>query len=73
MHNLENYITIDEEILGGTPVFKGTRVPVESMFWHLMDNVPLREFLDDFDSVTESQAKAVLEIALKFITTPQTT
>jgi uncharacterized protein (DUF433 family) len=60
MHDL---ITISPEILGGTPVFKGTRVPVESMFDHLEDGISLDEFLDDFPSVTREQAIKVLEAA----------
>ena len=46
-----NVITIDPEILGGTPVFHGTRVPIESLFDHLENGVSLDEFLDDFPSV----------------------
>ncbi|MBK9215711.1 MAG: DUF433 domain-containing protein [Chloracidobacterium sp.] len=56
-------INIDPEILGGTPVFHGTRVPVESLFDHLEEGVPLDEFLDDFPTVTREQAVEVLEMA----------
>ena len=52
-------ITISPETLGGTPVFKGTRVLVESMFDHLEDGISL----DDFPSVTREQALRVLEAA----------
>jgi len=55
-------INIDPEILGGTPVFNGTRVPIESLFDHLEEGVPLDEFLDDFPTVTKEQAVEVLEI-----------
>lgn len=41
-------INIDPDILGGTPVFSGTRVPVESLFDHLESGISLEEFLDDF-------------------------
>ncbi|MFN4254035.1 MAG: DUF433 domain-containing protein [Saprospiraceae bacterium] len=58
-------ITIDPEILDGTPVFAGTRVPVESLFWHLEDGASLDEFLDDFPSVTREQAVQVLELSNK--------
>jgi uncharacterized protein (DUF433 family) len=54
-------ITIDPEILGGTPVFKGTRVPVSSLFEYLEDNYPLEEFLECFPSVTRELALQVLE------------
>jgi uncharacterized protein (DUF433 family) len=68
MINVKDYITIDQEILGGQPVFKGTRVPVESLFDHLEKGISLEEFLDDFPSVTQEQAVAVLEIANKILT-----
>jgi len=57
-------INIDPEILGGTPVFTGTRVPVESLFDHLEDGVSIDEFLEDFPSVTREQVKAVLAESL---------
>ncbi len=49
-------INIDPEILGGTPVFDGTRVPIESLFDHLENGVSIDEFLEDFPSVTRDQA-----------------
>ena len=49
-------INIDPDILGGTPVFRGTRVPIDSLFDHLEDGVSLDEFLDDFPSVGREQA-----------------
>jgi len=58
-----NVIIIDPEILGGTPVFQGTRVPIESLFGHLEDGVSLDEFLDDFPSVAREQAIEVLSMA----------
>ena len=53
-------INIDPEILGGTPVFRGTRVPIESLFDHLEGGVSLDEFLDDFPTVKKEQAIEVL-------------
>lgn len=61
-------INIDPEILGGTPVFKGTRVPVESLFTHLERGISIGEFLDDFPSVSREQVLFVLEIAEKLTT-----
>lgn len=61
-------INIDPEILGGTPVFRGTRVPIESLFDHLESGVSLDEFLDDFPSVQRKQAIEVLEMAEKLLT-----
>ena len=54
-------ITINPEILGGTPVFKGTRVPVKSLFDYLENNYTLDEFLECFPSVTREMARNVLE------------
>ena len=56
-------ITIDPEIHSGTPVFRGTRVPVKTLFDHLKAGEPLQLFLDDFPSVTRELAVAVLERA----------
>lgn len=65
---LKNLINIDPEILGGQPVFKGTRVPIETLFDHLQAGISLEEFLDDFPTVTKEQAVATLEIANKLLT-----
>lgn len=61
-------INIDPDILGGTPVFAGTRVPVESLFDHLENGVSLDNFLDDFPTVTRQQAVEVLELAEEILT-----
>lgn len=61
-------INIDPEILGGTPVFRGTRVPIESLFDHLEDGVALDEFLEDFPTVSRGQAVQVLEMAEEVVT-----
>lgn len=53
----------DPDILGGTPVFVGTRVPVESLVQHLKHGKRLEEFLDDFPSVGRKQAEAFLDLA----------
>jgi len=56
MTNIKDYISIDQEILGGKPVFKGTRVPIETLFLHLERGVALDEFLKDFPTVNKEQA-----------------
>ena len=56
-------ISRNPSILGGTPVFAGTRVPVRILFEHLEAGDALAKFLDDFPSVTEQQAVEVLEYA----------
>jgi uncharacterized protein (DUF433 family) len=53
----------DPEILGGTPVFFGTRVPVQSLFDYLEGGETLDEFIHQFPSVKRDQALAALEIA----------
>ena len=47
-------------ILGGTPVFRGTRLPVQTLFDYLGDGLSLDYFLETFEGVTREQAKAVL-------------
>ena len=65
---LKDLISTDPEVLGGQTVFKGTRVPVETLFDHLEAGVSLDEFLADFPTVTKEQAIATLEIANKLMT-----
>jgi uncharacterized protein (DUF433 family) len=54
-------ITVNPNILGGTPVFKGTRVPVRTLFEYLERGYSLEEFLECFPSVTKDMARRVLE------------
>jgi len=65
--NLSAIIDIDPEILHGTPVFKGTRVPVESLFWHLEDGITIDGFLEDFPNVTKEQCNAIIEMAAEIV------
>ena len=53
----------DPEILGGTPVFLGTRVPFQTLLDYLEAGDPLDEFLEDFPTVSREQAIAALEAA----------
>lgn len=53
----------DPDILGGTPVFVGTRVPLRNLIDYLERGHSLDEFLDEFPSVTREQAVAALEAA----------
>jgi uncharacterized protein (DUF433 family) len=57
----------DPNILGGTPVFVGTRVPVKALLDYLEAGDSLDEFLDHFPSVTREQAVAALEIAKEML------
>lgn len=54
-------IHVSADTLGGTPVFKGTRVPVSSLFEHLQSGISLNEFLNDFPSVTKPMAEQIIE------------
>ena len=58
-------VCVDSEIMGGTPVFSGTRVPVRHLFDYLQGGHTLEEFLDDFPSVTREQTVAALDEAWK--------
>ncbi len=60
---LYRQVRIDPEIMSGTPVFAGTRVPVQNLFDYIEGGEPLSEFLDDFPSVSKNAALAVLEMA----------
>jgi uncharacterized protein (DUF433 family) len=53
----------DPEILGGTPVFVGTRVPLQALIDYIEGGHSLNEFLDDFSTVTREVAVAALEQA----------
>jgi uncharacterized protein (DUF433 family) len=65
---LESVVHSDPEILGGTPVFVGTRVPVKNLLDYLAAGDRLDQFLDDFPSVSREQAVAVLEVARELLT-----
>ena len=56
-------INIDPEIVSGTPLFKGTRVPVEALLTNLEAGLSLDEFLENFPTVTRQQAIQVLEFS----------
>ena len=63
MTKLGAVIHSDPEIMGGTPVFVGTRVPLKNLIDYLEGGYSLDEFIDDFPSVTREQAVAALEAA----------
>lgn len=58
----------DPEVQGGTPVFVGTRVPVQTLIDYLKDGRTLDDFLDGFPSVSRAQAEAFLQMASESIT-----
>ncbi len=61
----ERVINRDPEILGGTPVFAGTRVPVQTLVDYLTGGESLDDFLEGFPNVSREQAESFLQIALK--------
>ncbi len=56
----ESVVSTDPEIMSGTPCFRGTRVPVKTLFEYLAAGDPLEEFFDGFPRVTPEQVQAVL-------------
>lgn len=71
MSKIGEHITVDPDIQNGQPVFTGTRVPVQTLFWHLEKGITIEEFLEDFPGVTKEQAIGVLEIANKIVNSAQ--
>jgi uncharacterized protein (DUF433 family) len=60
-------ITIDPNIVSGTPVFRGTRVPVQTLFDYVADGYTLDEFLDNFPTVKREDAIVILEEASQYL------
>jgi len=67
----ESVIAIDPDILGGTPCFRGTRVPIDSLIDYLEAGDSLDEFLENFPSVSREAAIAALEEAKALLTAPR--
>jgi len=63
MNDLAGVVHSDPEIMSGTPVFVGTRVPLRNLIDYLEGSYSLDEFLDDFPGVSRDQAVAALEEA----------
>jgi uncharacterized protein (DUF433 family) len=60
-------ITVDPDILGGTPVFRGTRVPIEALLGNLEAGVSIEEFLDNFPTVSREQVLEVIKFSASTI------
>ena len=60
---VNDLVMCSEDILGGTPVFRGTRVPIQALFDYLDEGQSIAEFLDDFPTVTPEQARSALSLA----------
>lgn len=57
------YVWVDPDRMGGAPCFRGSRVPIKSLFDYFESGFTLRKFLDDFPPVTREQAEGVLRLA----------
>lgn len=66
--NQSDAIVIDAEILGGTPVFRGTRVAIRTLFDYL-ESSSLDDFLEGYPSVSRGQAEAVIDLASNLLNT----
>ena len=60
---LHSPVHSDPDVLGGTLVFQGTRVPAQTLLEYLDDGIPLAEFLIEFPSVSKEDAEAFLKLA----------
>jgi len=61
MLSVRDVISIDRDVLGGTPVFRGTRVPLQALLDYLEGGQTLHDFLEDFPTVTRDAAVSALE------------
>ncbi len=64
---MNRIINIDPEILGGTPVFYGTRVPIKNLFDYLETGETIDEFLNDFEGVKKEQVIWILEFSQRLL------
>jgi len=62
-HDLHSVVSVSLEVMSGTPVFRGTRVPVKNLLDYLAAGDSLDEFLDQFPTVKREQAVALIEVA----------
>jgi uncharacterized protein (DUF433 family) len=67
MASLNDVIVKDPDILGGTPVFRGTRVPLQALFDSIEGGETIEEFLEGFPSVSREMAVAALEQARELL------
>jgi uncharacterized protein (DUF433 family) len=67
---MKSVVVVNPEILSGTPVFDGTRVPVKNLTDCLESGATIDEFIDDFPSVTREQVIAFLEEAREALAAP---
>lgn len=63
IRNVDEIVSVDREVMSGAPVFRGTRVPIQTLLDHLESGASLEVFLDDFPTVPREQAIRFLELA----------
>jgi uncharacterized protein (DUF433 family) len=63
IRNVDEVVSVDREVMSGAPVFRGTRVPIQTLLDHLESGASLEIFLDDFPTVPREQAIRFLELA----------
>ena len=68
--NLNDVIISDPEILSGTPVFRGTRVPVKNLFDYLEAGDSVDKFLQDFDYISKNSVLAILKFTEQIFAQP---
>lgn len=68
--SLNDLIIADPEIMGGAPVFRGTRVPIEVLFENLADGMTVDEILEDYESLSRSDVIRVLELTSSALLRP---
>jgi uncharacterized protein (DUF433 family) len=66
----QDVISCDPDVVGGTPVFRGTRVPATTLFDYLLDGGTLEEFHDEFPTVTREHVQGVLRSARDHVSQP---
>ena len=69
---LDKYVSVSPEVLGGTPVFKGTRVPIKILFDYLKGGDNIQEFLENYPTVKKNFAQKVLELLSTYLTEIET-
>jgi len=63
--NQQNVIEVNSKKMSGTPVFRGTRVPIQNLFDCIEEGETIDQFLDQFPTVTREQVSKVLELSKK--------
>lgn len=69
--DLRGIVVSDPEIMGGTPVFARSRVPIKNLFDYLQGGETIAQFLDDFEGITQEQVQAVLDAAGRGLLQPR--